>query len=165
MGRWSAVTITGRRGRQTTIISIYRVCDQKFASTGVKTAYRQQYIMAADLNITPNNPRQLLLDDLTITINTLRAKGQEIILLIDANESLTRHNSPFASWVSSIAMIDPITARHGPDNQPSSVDTGSTRIDYILISRNLAPYVTAAGILENMNSLTVITALYSLTSI
>ena len=148
MGRWSAITIVGRIERRVTIFSVYRVCDQRFASTGIKTAFRQQFLMAADLAIYPNEPRKLLLKDLGNTTSNFRDQGHEIIILMDANESFTRHNSAIAIWTNQMELLDPITLRHGLDGQPSRVDTGSARIGFILTSRNLTPYIRGAGILS-----------------
>ena len=75
MGRWSAITIIGRLERRVTIFSVYRVCDQRFASTGIKTAFRQQFLVAADLAIYPNEPRKLLLKDLGNAISHFREQA------------------------------------------------------------------------------------------
>ena len=75
MGRWSAITIIGRLERRVTIFSVYRVCDQRFASSGIKTAFRQQFLMAADLAIYPNEPRKLLLKDLGNAISHFREQA------------------------------------------------------------------------------------------
>ena len=147
MGRWSKITIPGRFDTNISIFSVYRVCDQTFATSGVKTAFRQQYIMAADRQLAINEPRQLVLDDLSRAITECTSMDHGIIILIDANESIIKHNSKFANWISSMSLVDPLTMQHGSKNQPPSVDTGSARIDFILVSTNLHPYVTASGIL------------------
>ena len=148
-GRWSALTINGRGGRKVTLITAYRVCDQSFASAGVYTAFRQQYLLEDNISPEgqPNQPRVKFLQDMAKFISTLRSAGHDIILMIDANESTTQRNSKLRGWLSDMDLIDPITIRHGPNDQPASVPTGSTRIDYILLSRPLYPYLHAAGIL------------------
>ena len=151
MGRWSSQTIKGKMNKAISIYSVYRVCDQKFATAGVKTAFRQQYIISANNGTSPNDPRHLILADLGTEITKNRNNGHGIIVLIDANESLTKHNSKFAKWIQTMELTDPITLRHGPAAQPASVDHGSTRIDFILTSADLNQYIKAAGILPRFH--------------
>ena len=67
--------------------------------------------------------------------------------MIDANKSTTQRSSKLRGWLSDMDLVDPITLRHGTSDQPASVPTGSTRINYILISHPLYPYIQAARIL------------------
>ena len=149
MGRWSSITMSGKKDRKVTIISAYRVCDQRFATAGPKTAYRQQYIMADILGISPNDPRSRILIDLESEIKKIHTDDHAIIILIDANESATTHQSKIASWISRNNLCDILTTSHGLADQPPTMADGSAKIDYILTSRHLTPYISASGILPH----------------
>ena len=150
MGRWSEITLTGKLEHKVTIFSVYRVCDQSFATSGPKTAYRQQYIMQhQQTEERLVDPRLQVLLDLETAINAISTDQHAIIVLIDANESTMTYQSRLASWITRLSLVDPLTSRHGHADQPSSILNGSMRIDYILTSRPLAPFVQATGILPH----------------
>jgi hypothetical protein len=147
MGRWSQISINGRDNRKVTIFTVYRVCHDTISTAGSKTAYRQQWHLADSRNITPNDPRALLLLDLGASIDQCTQQGHEVIILIDANECTSTPHSKLSAWIRLHSLCDPLVQRHGSDNQPSTYKRGSKRIDYILTSRRIAEYVTASGIL------------------
>lgn len=151
MGRWSVITLSGRNNRKTTIFSVYRVCDQVFASSGEKTAFRQQYLIASEdqEGRSPLHPRQQVLQDLETSITKIRSESHSIIILMDANESALTYQSKIASWMNRLSLVDPLTTRHGHLDQPPSVFHGSARIDMILTTRDLAHYIVAIGSLPH----------------
>jgi hypothetical protein len=147
MGRWSQLSVSGRDNRKVTIFTVYRVCQSNISTEGSKTAYRQQWHIADERNISPNDPRSLLLLDLGSTIAVLQQQGHEIIILMDANESTSTPHSKLAAWMRLHSLCDPLIQRHGSDNQPPTYKRGTKRIDYIFTSRNIGEFVSAAGIL------------------
>lgn len=48
-----------------------------------------------------------------------------------------------------MSLVDPLTIRHGHVGQPPSLQHGSARIDMILVTRDLEPYISAIGILPH----------------
>jgi hypothetical protein len=147
MGRWSQMSINGRDNRKVTVFTVYRVCTDTITTAGSQTAYSQQWHMADSRDISPNDPRALLLVDLGLSIAACQQQGHEIIVLMDANEGISTPHSKLAAWVRLHSLCDPLVQRHGDNIQPPTYKRGTTRIDYILTSRHIAEFVSAAGIL------------------
>jgi hypothetical protein len=56
----------------------------------------------------------------------------------------------FSKWVYRIGLCDIMVQRHGTENEPATFIGGSKRIDYILMTEKLTEYVTATGVLEEI---------------
>ena len=68
---------------------------------------------------------------------------------MDANESSLKYQSNIASWINRLHLVNVLTAYHGHEGQPPSIASGSDRIDYILLTRQIAPYTKSTGILPH----------------
>lgn len=145
LGRWTVAEINGENNRTVTLITVYAVGKSKL---GTQTTCFQQFVM---LNAIDRDqiidPRDNLFKDLKLLVEEKRKEGKEVIIMIDANDTLQKPNSQFSKWVKETELIDIHTERHGTDKEPPTHDRGSTRIDYILVSKDISRYVTAAGIL------------------
>jgi hypothetical protein len=152
LGRWVESEITGSGNRKTTIICAYIVCKDSIERSGPNTAYSQQWLILKKRD--PHNnpdPRSVAFHDLKERINELRQQGQEIIVMMDANDTLQNTRSALTKWTAETKMIDPLVQRHGTEGEPPTYARGSKRIDYILVSENLSEYVTSCGILPLHN--------------
>ena len=79
-------------------------------------------------------------------MNQLRNNGYEIILLIDANESIDQPNSKLAQFAATNCLHD--VQALTIDELPKSTRLGSKkRIDYIFATEGIAQHTTAAGYL------------------
>ena len=144
MGRWTSITLQGKRNNKITIITTYRANKNDISRCGPSTIFSQQWHYQHSLGIIQPNPRQSILEDLETYINELKNRGDEIIIMMDANES-TASLSQLSLWINNNNLIDIHQYIHGPDD-PETYNRGSTRIDYILISPTLAPTIKRAGI-------------------
>jgi hypothetical protein len=97
------------------------------------------------------DPRSIAFHDLKERINELRQQGQEIIVMMDANNTLQNTRSALTKWTAETKLIDPLVQRHGTEGEPPTYARGSKRIDYILVSENLSEYVISCGILPLHN--------------
>jgi hypothetical protein len=86
--------------------------------------------------------------DLGARIKKLIGQGEEIILMIDANESLSDSRSKFTGWTNANKLVDILVQQHGTEGEPATYAGGSKRIDYIMMTPKIAEFVEAAGILE-----------------
>ncbi len=171
LGRWSYMTLGGKGNKKVVIISAYRVCNTTLNSSGDCTAYMQQFrsILAYnnDHNIssTPNPHRQFVID-LQAWIEMLQSEGASIILALDANEDILsttptyhpleykdgnfiqapQHNGHLATLLMTCGLIDTLSHSHPPP-YPSTYFRGKTRMDYILVSRDLLPSLQRSGVL------------------
>jgi hypothetical protein len=172
LGRWSFITMRGKADRLLTIISAYRVCQKSSSSTGVKTAYMQQYRsisqernqVASLPQVEPN--RQFILD-LQTWVQFLQAQGHQIILCLDNNEDLyaskgsiqplefdpnnhaqlKSYNGSLQTLAITCGLIDILAIQHSSCPFPPTYIRGNKRLDYILISSTLQDAVERSGIL------------------
>ena len=148
MGRWTEITLQGRRDKQITILTAYRVCERADTSHDDNTYHSQQWRHMITNEIPNPDPRQATLDDLSKRISELHQRNHAIILNIDANEHMYQtRNSKLPQWIQTNQLIDIHATLHGFTDEPETYKRGSHRIDFTLISHNLLEYITAAGIL------------------
>lgn len=78
MGRWSTISLTGKRGRLIHLVTVYQVVDN--ANTGPFTAYQQQ---ASSLRLAERtlNPRQAFIADLASYLRKLQSAEAEFIVM------------------------------------------------------------------------------------
>jgi hypothetical protein len=138
MGRWCWSLLSGKRGVTTRIITAYRPC----ISRGLKSTYRQQkrILDAKKCNICP---RKKMLDDLTTTIENWMEHGDQIILMIDLNESVINSNA--AKKLNDIGLTEIITQRHNDKTPFSTCNKGQNTIDGIFTSSTI--HITKGGYL------------------
>lgn len=150
LGRWNETIIRGRNNRKVAIITAYNVCKNNIATAGSMTAYYQQWhILHRQNKYDKIDPRIIMMEDLKQRIKILENNGTEVILCIDANDSLQNTNSELSKWLKTSNLIDVLVDRHGTDNEPATCSRDTQRIGYIFTSPNLVKYVVdvTAGIL------------------
>ena len=139
LGRWTHVTLQGKDSRKLTIITIYRVCNQKNHGDGGCTIYMQQEKDLLDANRELTEPREALLKDVTKYITKLRKDNHDIILLGDMNSNLDTCTR-IDSFLLENEMYDAIKRKH-PGVGPATYDRGSNCLDLIAISNSLDPSI------------------------
>jgi hypothetical protein len=88
-------------------------------------------------------PRQKLLDDLTILIQTIHEKNSLVILLWDANETLDgRYIQKFQAKIS---LVNPMGINH---SNFSIYARGRQVIDHMMGSQELLPHIEGSGYLS-----------------
>jgi hypothetical protein len=148
LGRWTESEISGRNNRKIVVISAYMVCKDSIERSGPNTAYTQQWRILKEKNPLDNpDPRKIAFEDLKERINEIKQCGNEVIVMLDANDTLQNTRLAFTKWTSEVNLVDPLIQRHGTDSEPPTYARGSKRIDYILVSERLSEYVTSCGIL------------------
>jgi len=147
MGRWSTIKITGRQGRILELITVYRVTKNTIQNAGSTTSYYQQWHHLRRLGNAKPDPRQQILSDLSIYIQTIQAPNTAIIIMMDANEATTDIQSKIGQWVQSNDLVDVHMFLHELSTDIPTHIRGSKRIDYIFGTMNILPYVLQGGIL------------------
>lgn len=66
---------------------------------------------------------------------------------MDANSDLLDHNSWLQSFIRATQLSDTFTLRHGCEINFPTFKRGSTRIDYMMASQDLLPFISASGYL------------------
>ena len=96
MGRYSWSTLQGSNEKLLCVITAYRVCQKRGTRVNTnpkrietRTAYMQQIQYMLEHKVHNPDPRSQILEDLTEFILKKREAGCEIVLMMDANESMT----------------------------------------------------------------------------
>ncbi len=141
-GRFPSQTFTGCAGISLTVISAYRVGE---TSQGPASAFAQQRVMLAEKN-RPAKPRAMFIEDLTAYIQDCQLKGHDIILCLDANETLEKPNSGLRRLTTTCSLID-VHEHFHPRMALPSHQRGSGKIDFMMVSPRIISCITRAGIL------------------
>jgi exonuclease III len=147
LGRWTTCTFRGKGNVMLTIITAYQVCHDNISRNQTKTAYVQQWALLRMVHEDPDpNPRKQFIIDLDSLITKLRNQGHEILLLLDANESLFDTNCRIRDLTRKHKLADLHTRKHGLEGQPATYIRGKRKIDYIFGSSGVAQNTIRAGI-------------------
>lgn len=147
MGRWCGIKLRLKGDRYLYIVTAYRVCNQHSASIGPETAYRQQEFMLAIDGLEKPDPRKQFITDLTSSIKKWQSSGDEVLLSMDINEQLGDSAQGLTYLMRECKLIDLFHHHHGVYPDFETFDLGSKRLDYIVGSSSLLPFVSRCGYL------------------
>eukprot|EP00980_Cylindrotheca_fusiformis_P020498 scaffold7555_cov72-Cylindrotheca_fusiformis.AAC.3 len=154
MGRWSFCKYAGKNKTVVTIITAYQVCRRPTNEIG-NTAFHQQSLQMAQEALQQNRtiptpqPRLRFKADLLKFLRGLRLAGESLILMGNFNEDITDLHSNLQQLFQdpTLELIDVIGRSHPQTRKLSTYIRGTTRLDFVLISRDLLPAVRQCGYL------------------
>ena len=137
LGRWSWMLFEGKNNHFTRVISAYVPC--KSARDRHQTVYDNQhkrYFLNQGID---ECPRKLMHMHITKQIKKWQMQGENIVLLIDTNEDLSRMGQLQTKLCYECQLVDPIRKIYSKKNTtlPSTSLTGSVPIDSIFVSPQL----------------------------
>jgi hypothetical protein len=139
MGRWSGIQMKRNTNSNLNIITAYR----PIVTQGIHTCYQQHMSILRNKGINNPNPRQQILDDLTVLINGYNDNNDTTILMMDANEGLFTNNSKLTTFLAQTNLTSLI--QH-PQNHPATHSRGTQCIDYIFGTNTLIDHVIQSGL-------------------
>lgn len=143
-GWFTSQTHTGKNGKMLTTITAYRIA----AGTGGDTsAHAQQRMMLVTEERDIIDPRRLIIDDLIVYITHCQESGHDILLCIDANESMEKPASQIRRLANTCNLLDVHANLHLDETLLPSHSRGSEKIDFCLASPPLLDCITRSGIL------------------
>jgi len=142
-GWFTSQTLTGRNGKMLTTITAYRVTS---STSGIESAYAQQRVMLVTEG-RDADPRNQMLKDLTAYILTCQESGHDILLCIDANESMSKCTSKIRQLADTCNLLDVHTNLHPDEKEVPSFVRGSEKIDFCLATPHILECITRSGIL------------------
>ena len=87
---------------------------------GVTTFPSQQWTLLEQKGLEESDIRKQMIQKLRTFINKLRETQHEVILLIDANESISDKNSRIGKLLSQTQMYDSIFKQYGSNKEPNT---------------------------------------------
>ena len=138
MGRWSTISMSGKRGRIIHFITVYQLVDK--ATNGPFTVHQQQVasLRLSDRTITP---RKAFIVDLTIYLRSIKTSNSEVVIMGDLNEVVGLSESGFNKITNEFDLVDVMAHFHSITHEVATYSRGSKRIDYIFCSSNLIPAI------------------------
>ena len=134
LGRWVWQKLKGKREMALRIICAYRPC--KPSTAGPNTAFSQQQ-RYMDTKKDTRCPRTAILEDLGKEIKQWLTEGDQIILMMDCNESTT--STSMRRWTESLGIKEIFLQKHQINSIPPTYNRGTKAIDGIFVSPALEP--------------------------
>jgi hypothetical protein len=147
LGRWSFLQLTSKK-KSLVIITAYRPC----VSNGPTTSWMQQWTLLREEGLQNPDPIKIFYTDLDEQLTTWRDAGYEIILLIDANETIGDKPSRLTSIIGKNGLTDLIQQRHPHQEEIYTHARGSKQIDYILGTQGVSKHCHRSGITIDVGS-------------
>ncbi len=144
MGRWSSLTLLGRLRAKITVVCTYQVVDTRGPS-GPTTAFTQQLLMLKRQHRDNQRPRKEYQRDLRSFLESKINDGHEIVLCGDLNEELGSSAGGMTQLLSDLGLIDIHTRELGLDNEVATYARGTKRLDYILMTEQIASHTSSCG--------------------
>ena len=143
LGRWSGLCYLGKGGKRLAILTAYRSPRQQ--PTGGFGFYDQQHSLLLSQGVKNPNVRRQFVTDLVKFVNQLQVDGYEILVSLDANETLGQDKTfGLAHLIAECTLTD--LHLLGPTNPPATYKYGAARrIDYMLGTAAVASAVCRAG--------------------
>jgi Reverse transcriptase (RNA-dependent DNA polymerase) len=139
MGRWTGYSYRMSPGK-----TAYRVCKSKSQEETSQSTYSQQYMMLKNDNFEDPDPRQQFIDDFITQFQKISVNQDNyFVLAMDGNEPVQGANKSGVT-----KLIDMYSTLHEDYNEFATHENGSQRIDYILCSRNILPFITRCGYIK-----------------
>jgi hypothetical protein len=142
LGRWSFFQISSKK-KSLIIITAYRPC----ISHGPSTAWIQQWTLLREEGDPNPDPIRSFYQDLEKQLMTWTQEGKEIILMIDANESVGDKPGGITSIIGKAGLTDMIRFCQPHDEDINTHSRGTKQIDYIFGSAGVLWHCNRAGIL------------------
>ena len=132
LGRWCWTRYRGRHDVTLRIITAYRPCH--IHNPGEHTAHSQQQRYLHSIN-DMRSPRQAMMEDLAAAIQLFREAGDQIVLMIDLNEDVTKQQ--VKDTFENMGLKEAITDKHTHSGYVPTYQRGSNPIDGIYVSPTL----------------------------
>jgi hypothetical protein len=144
MGQFYSLTLLGRLGKCTTIISAYQV--PKNSGSHGKTTSRQQQVLQLKKDGESNqHPQKHFCASLDHFIHNKVDAGHHIILGGDLKEEVGLHLNGITSVIAKHDLVDVMQTQLGADNETATYACGSKRIDHVVMTVDVASLVKACG--------------------
>ena len=149
LGRWSGFSIRGKKDNILSIMTAYRTCAGSRTTAPLGSTFHREteFLINKARDTRANRPnisaRQQFLNDMRGQIQELQEAGHAIIVMLDANATLTDDNN-FRDMVEFCGLTD----LHRSDPAPSTyIGAAERRIDYIFGCHKVLTTVTRQGTL------------------
>ncbi len=132
LGRWTWQRFRGKQNITLRIVSAYRPCIPSTAGPNTTYSQQQRYFDAMKVK---RCPREALLEDLGKEIKKWSESNDQIIAMMDCNESVT--SAPIKMWAQQLGLEELITKKHCNVKPTATYNRGKDCIDGIFGSASI----------------------------
>ena len=150
MGRWTGAKYRLQENRNLYILSAYRPCPSTTHTIlpQSNSTFAQQFFKLRTQGIINPKPREKFIVDIIQYIHDLKLGPMDMMLLMfDANEQLGKEKQGIINIIDKAGLVDLFPIHHAKTCDIATQVTGSQRIDYILGTYNILPYIQHCGYL------------------
>jgi len=133
LGRWSFLEFLGKDNKRLIVVSGYRVGNQKFDAAS-NTVMAQQMRLLQAQGIQKPKPRRLFIDDLIAQTITWRNEHKEVLICMDANESIDNPKADISCLFTAIDLVDLHHHCYPSICKPATHQQGTNAIDVMASS-------------------------------
>eukprot|EP00957_Ditylum_brightwellii_P057421 4353936-Ditylum_brightwellii.AAC.1 len=146
LGRWSYITLKGKKNRKVTIILAYHVCDNNLNEAGPKTCWKQQWRQLHKCGYAAPDPWTLFFQNFNKFIEGQVERDKELIITIGANE-VDIANSDIRTFHNRHEPTKVFAHKHPYVTPPHTYQCSNNKIDYLCVTLALIPTINAVGFL------------------
>jgi hypothetical protein len=150
MGKWAGHTYRLKESRKLLVITAYCPCRQTISAItqSVHTINKQQATLILQQTGELVEPRSVFMSDLIAMIQNIEKDPlHSCILMLDANARTDDENDDLYKLLNATTLVDTFSRVTGEPCQIPTNARGTERLDYILKSSCLLPYVKRTGYL------------------
>jgi hypothetical protein len=148
MGRWCGNIFRLSGNKRLHLITAYRPCPTRIGITTSLSTAHQQTVKLQQRKINNSTPRkQFVIDFINQFYEICNDPNELVILALDANSNLTEDIRGLKILAQECNFIDLFNEIHPQSEEFATQARGSKRIDYMLGTRNVLPYISKIGYL------------------
>jgi hypothetical protein len=125
------------------IVTAYRPC----VSHGPSTAWMQQWALLRQSGAKDPDPIKIFYEDLEKFLLSWKEQGSELLVMLDANESIGEKPGGLSRLIGKIGLVDLLNHRHPNSGSQNTYARGKRQIDYILGTAKVRDQCTRSGLL------------------
>jgi hypothetical protein len=146
LGWWCSVTLEVKAQRQLGFYSFYNCCKTQIEQAGIHMIFAQQWHVLRQRGDPAPDPRLQAINDLSAELAVHTQHQRSILGVGDCKEDTGGDPALMANICTTHSLVDVMDILHPDASHISSYARGSTRLDYTLISQDLLPHLTGAGL-------------------
>jgi hypothetical protein len=146
LGRWCSVTLQVRDYRQIVIYSYYNCCKTRIEQAGIHTIFAQQWHVLRQRGDISPDPRLQAVIDLGAELAVHQSNQRSVCIVGDCNEDIGHEPALLASLCGKYDLVDVMDLLHPNQASIPSYARSANRLDYVLLTQDLLPYVDHAGL-------------------
>jgi hypothetical protein len=150
MGRWVGQKFQLKNKKTLTVITAYRPCKQSnnIHKVTSSTTYRQQIIILTEDGVINPDPRKVFIEDMISLIQEYDTDANNYtILMFDSNENVNNSDGGINQLLQTTNLIDVFSYISNDECNVPTYVRGNKKIDYILTSESLLPFIKNLGCL------------------